>query len=71
MKTNTKYLQTIVAAGVLTLGMGSPASADVISFKLDGNGGEGLLSTNVNGTVNGAPGTGGMNPLQSLAMRRI
>lgn len=42
--------------------MGVAAQAEIITFKLDGKGGEGLLSTNVNGAIDGIPGTGGIGP---------
>ncbi len=51
---------TLTTVGLLFTGV--TAQADIITFKLDGNGGGGLLSTNVNGTVNGIPGTGGIGP---------
>jgi hypothetical protein len=48
---------------MLSLLMGAAAAqADIIKFRLDGNGGEGLLSTNVNGNPTGVPGSGGIGP---------
>jgi len=52
----------LILSTVGLLHMGVTAQADIITFKLDGSGGGGLLSTNVNGTVNGTPGSGGIGP---------